>query len=107
LWFPKQLLSHQFWKQEQLLEIGQDEYNVVRGLYPKLLNLLNEHADRELNLVDDKAKNVIFDLTKQIIDNKNSNYDIIQLKSIFNRKEFDLNRLNQQHFVSLKYNFKF
>ncbi|RNA32095.1 LETM1 domain-containing 1 [Brachionus plicatilis] len=94
--YPHKLLSNQFWTLEQILKFGEiDYYNKVKH-YGTILELLLIHADDKLN--DSVAKNFLFDFVNKIKDGEEINTEqVIELKPILRRPEFNLKLLSYDH----------
>ncbi|CAF0784682.1 unnamed protein product [Brachionus calyciflorus] len=94
--YPHKLLSNQFWTLEQQLKFGEiDYYNKVKH-YSTILELLLIHTDDKLD--DTVAKNYMFDLVNKIKDGQEvTSEEVLELKPILKRPEFDLKKLSYDH----------
>lgn len=96
--FPHKLLCHQFWSIEQKLKFGELDHLKKIALHAPILDDLLIHADKHLTDKDTTAKYEIIDLVKRINNQSLTNIDeILNLNNIFKRKEFNLNKLSEDH----------
>jgi hypothetical protein len=99
--YPQRLLCHQFWTIDQKLKFGEAAYLKKIELYHPILNELLLHADRCLTDRDNKAKNELIDLINKWIHREQIKIeDVLDLNDIFNKKEFNLSNLSNDHIVS-------
>lgn len=100
--YPQKLLCKQFWTQNQIRQYGENKFNRRLLQTDSLLIRLRDEVELKLSNKDNYAKNYATDLIERVHSGRQVSLDeIIELKPILNRPEFNLNNLKQDHLQNL------
>lgn len=101
-YYPQKLLCKQFWTYNQQLQFNEAKLLKKFEIHDRLLINLKQTIDSKLSNKDSYAKNVSIDLIGKVQNKKNTDLrEVLEMKSILNRPEFNLNQLSQDHLGNL------
>lgn len=100
--YPQKLLCKQFWTPRQKAIFNEAKFNNNLVLHDRVIINLKEQIENSLTRRDNLAKNVSIDLIDKIhFGRKVDLNEVLELKKILNKPEFNLHNLTQKHLQNL------
>lgn len=100
--YPEKLLCKQFWTYNQQLQYNQNKLIKKFSEHDRLIMNLKQAIENKLSNKDNYAKNMSLDLIEKIQSKRTVDVrEILEIKPILSRPEFNLNNLTNSHLGSL------